>query len=51
MLAGANNEHGEQRMLKSLDIRHWLIIAVLVLINVIVFGCVILLITGKVVIF
>jgi hypothetical protein len=36
-------------MFESLDIRHWLIIAVLILINVLVFGCMILLLTGKVV--
>ncbi len=36
-------------MFESLDIRHWLIIAVLVLINVVIFGCMILLLTGKVV--
>jgi hypothetical protein len=36
-------------MFESLDIRHWLIIAVLILINVVVFGCMILLLTGKVV--
>ncbi len=35
-------------MLEALDIRHWLIIAVLILINVVVFGCIILLLTGKV---
>lgn len=34
-------------MFESLDIRHWLIIAVLILINVIIFGCMILLLTGK----
>ncbi len=36
-------------MLESLDIRHWLIIALLVLVNVVIFGCMILLLTGKVV--
>ncbi len=36
-------------MFESLDIRHWLIIAVLILINVLIFGCVILMLTGKVV--
>jgi hypothetical protein len=36
-------------MFESLDIRHWLIIAVLILINVVIFGCVILLLSGKVV--
>ena len=38
-------------MFESLDIRHWLVIAVLILINVFVFGCVILLLSGKVVLF
>jgi hypothetical protein len=36
-------------MFESLDIRHWLIISVLILINVVIFGCVILLLTGKMV--
>ncbi len=36
-------------MFESLDIRHWLIIAVLILINVVIFGCIILLLTDKVV--
>ncbi len=36
-------------MFESLDIRHWLIISVLILINVMIFGCVILLLLGKVV--
>jgi hypothetical protein len=36
-------------MLESLDIRHWLIIAVLILVNVAIFGCVILLLAGKMV--
>lgn len=36
------------RMFESLDIRHWLVIAVLILINVIIFGCVILVLAGKV---
>lgn len=36
-------------MFESLDIRHWLIIALLVLVNVVIFGCMILLLTGKVV--
>jgi len=35
-------------MFESLDIRHWLVIAVLILINVIIFGCVILVLAGKV---
>jgi hypothetical protein len=30
-----------------LDIRHWLIIAVLILVNVVIFGCIILLLTGS----
>jgi hypothetical protein len=38
-------------MFESLDIRHWLIIAVLILINVVIFGCMILLLTEKVVLF
>lgn len=38
-------------MFESLDIRHWLVIAVLILINVIIFGCMILLLTGKVALF
>ena len=36
-------------MFEALDIRHWLVIAVLILVNVVIFGCVILLLTGKVV--
>jgi hypothetical protein len=36
-------------MFESLDIRHWLIIAVLILINVVIFGCIILLLTNKIV--
>lgn len=35
-------------MLESLDIRHWLIIAILILVNVVIFGCVILVLTGKI---
>jgi hypothetical protein len=35
-------------MFESLDIRHWLVIAVLILINVMIFGCIILLLTGSV---
>jgi len=35
-------------MFEALDIRHWLIIAVLILINVLIFGCIILLLTGKI---
>jgi hypothetical protein len=34
---------------QSLDIRHWLVIALLVLINVAIFGCVILILLQKVV--
>lgn len=36
-------------MFESLDIRHWLVIAVLILINVVIFGCIILLLTKSVV--
>jgi hypothetical protein len=36
-------------MFETLDIRHWLIIAVLILINVLIFGCLLLLLTGKMV--
>jgi hypothetical protein len=36
-------------MFESLDIRHWLIIAVLILVNVAIFGCIILVLTGRVV--
>ena len=36
-------------MFEALDIRHWLIIAILILVNVVIFGCIILLLTGKVV--
>ena len=35
-------------MFRSLDIRHWLIIAFLILINVIVLGCLLLWLTGKI---
>lgn len=38
-------------MLKSLDIRHWFVIAVLVLVNVLLFGCVLLVWMGKIAIF
>ncbi len=34
-------------MFESLDVRHWLIIAVLILINVVIFGCIILILAGK----
>ncbi len=36
-------------MFERLDIRHWFVIAVLILINVLIFGCVILLLSEKVV--
>jgi len=36
-------------MFESLDIRHWLVIAVLILINVVIFGCIILMLTDRVV--
>lgn len=39
---------GGSRMFESLDIRHWLVIAVLILINVVIFGCIILMLTEKV---
>ncbi len=35
-------------MFESLDIRHWLIIAVLILVNVVIFGFIILLLTNSV---
>ena len=35
-------------MFETLDIRHWLVIAVLILVNVVIFGCMILLLTGKI---
>jgi len=38
-------------MLQSLDIRHWLIIAFLIMINVLVFGCLLLVLAGKVELF
>ena len=41
--------HGGRSMFESLDIRHWLIIALLILINVVIFGCIILLLTNKIV--
>jgi hypothetical protein len=34
-------------MFESLDIRHWLIIAVLILINIVVFGCILLILAEK----
>lgn len=36
-------------MFEALDIRHWLVVAILILVNVVIFGCVILLLTQKVV--
>lgn len=36
-------------MFESLDIRHWLLIAILILVNVVIFGCMILLLTESVV--
>jgi hypothetical protein len=36
-------------MFESLDIRHWLIIAVLILVNIVIFGCLFLVLTNKVV--
>jgi hypothetical protein len=36
-------------MFQSFDIRHWFLVAVLVLINVTVFGCLLLMLTQKVV--
>jgi hypothetical protein len=38
-------------MFESLDIRHWFIISVLILINVVIFGCMILLLTNKIALF
>ena len=38
-------------MFESLDIRHWLVISLLILVNVVIFGCVILMLAGKVAIF
>jgi hypothetical protein len=35
-------------MFESLDIRHWFVISVLILINVVIFGCMILLLTNKI---
>ena len=34
---------------ESWDIRHWLIVAILILINIIIFGCVLLIVAEKVV--
>jgi len=36
-------------MFESLDIRHWLILALVILVNVVVFGCIILLLTDKII--
>jgi hypothetical protein len=36
-------------MFDSLDIRHWLVIALLIFVNVLVFGCIILVLAGKIV--
>jgi hypothetical protein len=36
-------------MLESWDIRHWLVVAVLILINIVIFGCLALVLLGKVV--
>lgn len=35
-------------MFDQLDIRHWLVIAVLILVNVVIFGCIILLLTESI---
>jgi hypothetical protein len=35
-------------MFESLDIRHWFVISLLILINVVIFGCMILLLTNKI---
>ncbi len=36
-------------MLESWDIRHWLVVAVLILVNIVIFGCVLLILFEKVV--
>jgi hypothetical protein len=36
-------------MFQTFDIRHWFLVAVLVLINVTVFGCLLLMLAGRVV--
>lgn len=36
-------------MFESLDVRHWLVIALLILVNVLVFGCLILILTNRIV--
>jgi hypothetical protein len=35
-------------MFESLDIRHWFVISLLILINVVIFGCMILLLTNSI---
>jgi hypothetical protein len=35
-------------MLESWDIRHWLVVAVLILVNIVIFGCLFLVLMGKV---
>jgi hypothetical protein len=35
-------------MFESLDVRHWLVIALLILVNVLVFGCIILILTNRI---
>jgi hypothetical protein len=36
-------------MLESWDIRHWLVVAVLILINIIIFGCLFLVLMDRIV--
>ena len=36
-------------MFDSLDIRHWLVIALLIFVNVLIFGCVILVLANRVI--
>jgi hypothetical protein len=36
-------------MLESWDIRHWLIVAILILVNIMIFGCLALVLMGRVV--
>jgi hypothetical protein len=36
-------------MFESFDIRHWLVIAVLILVNVAIFGCIILVLSDRIV--
>jgi hypothetical protein len=40
---------GRRIMFEQLDIRHWLVIAVLILVNVVIFGCIILLLTESII--